>query len=246
MDSAEVIKELKSLATKDTRLTSKRRGVPNETVLGVSTRAIRKLAKKLGKDDELADQLWCEDAHEAHLLAILIAQLSEKTFDQLSRWAFDINSWDVCDQFAKRLSESLSNVDDLVSLWTHDETLYVRRAGLALIANHCMKCHELENDKRQCFTSLIEQSSRDDRQHIKQACCWALRELGKIDTETHEVATNLALELIEKGEPSSVWVGKCAYKELELLVKIPERRRLISRKSKTALEHHNSLAGLRT
>ncbi len=218
---------------------SKRRGVPDETVLGVSTGDIRKLAKKLGENALLAEQLWRSGFHEAQLLAILIAPLAGKTTEHLSSWVFEISSWDVCDQFAKRLAEKLNNVTELVSLWTVDDALYVRRCGLALIANHCMKQHEMEEEACGMFISLIEHTSSDDRQHAKQACCWALRELGKIDTQTHEIAVNLALELTEAAIPSSVWVGKCAYKELELLVKIPERRRLISRKSKTASRYYD-------
>lgn len=232
-----VLHELASLASKDTRATAKRRGVPVTRVLGVRTSDLRKLARRLGQNEMLSRQLWRSDIHEARVLAILIATFADKTRAELGAWVCEIDSWDVCDHFAKRVCEQIFDVAGLASSWVASDALYTRRAGLALIANHCMKQHEIDNDTCEAFAALIERASIDDRQHVRQACCWALRELGKIDTESHEAATTLALNLLEASDRSSEWVGKCAYKELELLVKIPERRRLISRKSKTAAKH---------
>lgn len=234
-----VLLELESLASKDARATAKRRGVPVTRVLGVRTSDLRKLARQLGQNEMLARQLWRSGIHEARVLAILIATFSGKTRVELGEWVCEIDSWDVCDHFAKRVSEQVGDVVGLASSWVADDALYTRRAGLALIANRCMKQHEIDDDDCEAFATLIERASTDDREHVRQACCWALRELGKIDTESHEAATTLALNLLEASDRSSEWVGKCAYKELELLVKIPERRRLISRKSKTASKHQS-------
>lgn len=236
MSAAKVLSELRSLATKDTKAMSTRRGVSVESLLGVTTGNIRKLAKKLGQDDRLANQLWRTDIHEARILAILLAPLAQKTDAELGGWVADINSWDICDHFAKKLSEKIPNVCELVTSWASSEVLYTRRTGLALIANYCMKRQQLEADVSQVFVAVIEQTAADERSHVKQACCWALRELGKMNTDAHEIAIYTALELLESSDRGSVWVGRCAHKELAELVKVPERRRLISGKSKTALK----------
>jgi len=237
MDITAVISELSALATKDTKAMSKRRGVAPGTLLGVGTGAIRTLAKTLGTNQELAEALWRSEFHEAHILAILTAPFADMTTNQLSDWVFEIDSWGICDKLSKRLTEERKDAAELAGRWAREDALYVKRTGLALIANQCMKSHALAEATGQLFLSLIELNASDDRPHVRQACCWALRELGKIDTATHELAINLALELLQAANPARVWVGKCANKELELLVKIPERRRLISRNTKTASKY---------
>ena len=100
-----------------------------------------------------------------------------------------------------------------------------------MIANYCMRSESLTEHEQESFAEIIEQAE-DDRPEtgvlrFKNSARSAI---------THEIAI-MALELCESPNPTSVWVGNCAYKELETLVKIPERRRLISRASKTAQKY---------
>jgi 3-methyladenine DNA glycosylase AlkD len=234
---SEAQERLSKLATQAPEAVAKKRGVAPESILGVSTGDIRKLAKEIGQNGELSKQLWSTEIHEAHVLAILIEPFPETSSEALRDWVNSIASWDICDLFAKRLAEKSFGIEALVQTWTRSRQLYVRRAGLALIANHCMRSESLMEREQETFCDIIERTAEDDRQHVKQACCWALRELGKISDGTHEIATTLALELCESSVQTPVWVGNCAYKELETLVKIPERRRLISRASKTAQKY---------
>ncbi len=217
--------------------TSKRRGIPTSALLGVSTADLRKAAKRIGPNRVLAEELWTSNFHEARLIAILIYPSSELSEGQLDKWLDTINSWDLCDQFAKHLASKAPEAHALISKWAVQQSLYTRRAALAVMANVCMRTADLDDATTERFASIIEDTSTDDRQHVKQACCWALRELGKINDSAHERAIHVALELIETTDKSSAWVGRCAYKELETLVKVPERRRLLSRKSKTASKH---------
>lgn len=237
MNLEDALSTLRTMGGKNRDKVAERRGVPVDTVLGVSTANIRKLAKELGENQQLATELWHCGYHEARLLGILIAALDDD--ELLNTWVADIDSWDVCDQFAKRIAEVKQEILHLVVPWVGAEPTFERRAGLALIANHCMKSSELHDDTMAVLTDLIRGSSTDERPHVRQACCWALRELGKIYDHSHDIATGLALELSDSSNKASAWVGHCAYKELESLVKIPERRRLISRNSKTAAKYIN-------
>ena len=232
-----VLEQLRAAVSQNPERIAARRGVPVSSVLGVATAAVRQLARELGEDDNLARQLWHSGYHEAQLLAILIAPIQQYSDSQLHAWALELDSWDVCDQFAKRVAAAAIGIRALMPAWIAEEKLYMRRAGLALMANHCMKSCDIADDDIDAYCALIEAASVDDRPHVRQACCWALRELGKIHDRAHDGAISLALELIESANPDSVWVGRCAYKELETLIKIPERRRLISRNSKTAQKY---------
>ncbi|MEM9623497.1 MAG: DNA alkylation repair protein, partial [Pseudomonadota bacterium] len=185
MDVNQALNELRSMADKDPQTVAKRRGVPAEQVLGVSTAKIRKLAATLQQDAGLAEQLWRSGLHEARILAILVAPPELFTQSQ-NGWVHNIDSWDLSDHLAKRVAEhytaDITAAGTYAQTWTHDDRELVRRAGLALLANFCMRQHTLDSDAVTTVTRLISDAASDSRRQVKQACCWALRELGKIDT----------------------------------------------------------------
>jgi len=237
--AAEIIEQLKEQSSKDPSDVAQKRMVPVETVIGVSTRDIRALAKKTAKDRKLAEELWSSIFIEAKALAILL--LSPKLVDEnlIEAWVTELSDWSTCDLFVKAIMAGRTDAISWGVKWASDPRLYTKRAGLALIANYCMRAETFADDVSTSIISTIRQSAPDDRDHVRQASCWALREFGKSNTDTHEQACILALELIDSGHAEMAWVGRCAYRELEDLIKVPERRRLISRKSKTGMKYSN-------
>lgn len=229
----QVVNQLRKLATKDVAATAKRRGIPPSKLLGVGTADIRKTAKTMTGDLRLAEALWASEYHEAKLLAVLLHPPKAVSQARLHRWVVDIYSWDLCDHFCKHLALRSADVMGLIATWSRRRELYVRRAALALIANYCMRSDSLTDVQLEALVGHITDTSSDDRKHVRQACCWALRELGKIDDAAHDKAIHAALEMLESDDKNTVWVGRCAYRELENLVKVPQRRRLLTRKSKT-------------
>lgn len=228
-----IIERLKQQSTKSPADVAQKRQVPVECVLGVSTRDIRALAKTIGKDRDLAEDLWAMAFIEAKALAILVLPPASLDEALISRWLAGIEDWSICDLFVKSLMAKRTDAVDWGAKWATSSDLYTKRAGLSLIANYCMRAVSFGDETSSRIKQTIEHCASDNRDHVRQACCWALREFGKSNAESHEEACVLALELIDSSRPPHVWVGRCAYRELEDLIKVPERRRLISRKSKT-------------
>lgn len=237
MSAAEIIEQLKTRSSKDAADVAQKRMVPVEAVIGVSTRDVRALAKKTANDLTLAEELWSSPFIEAKAFAIMVLPLNLIDDALIEAWVAQINDWSTCDLFVKTIMMSRPDAISWGVKWAGDPHLYIKRAGLALIANICMKTDAFTDDVSTSIVSTIRQAAVDDRNHVRQASCWALREFGKSNIESHEQACILALELIESGHAEMAWVGKCAYRELENLIKIPERRRLISRKSKTGKKY---------
>lgn len=235
--AANLIEQLRAQSSKDPFDVAKKRMVSAETVIGVATRDIRALAKKITKDRSIAEALWSSKFIEAKALAILL--LPPKRIDNalIETWVSELKDWSTCDLFVKAIMARRADAMDWGVKWASNPRLYTKRAGLALIANYCMRTETFPDDVSTSIISTIRQSASDDRDHVRQASCWALREFGKSNTDSHEQACILALELIETGHAEMAWVGRCAYRELEDLIKVPERRRLISRKSKTGMKY---------
>jgi 3-methyladenine DNA glycosylase AlkD len=204
--------------------------------LGVSTSDIRRLAKKIGGDADLAEALWLSEFVEAKALAILVLPRSRVDDALITRWLADIGDWSTCDLFVKSLIAKRKDAVEYGVKWAANSDLYTKRAGLALIANYCMRATSYDDEVASQIGGTIEEAASDDRDHVRQACCWALREFGKSNSNSHETACRLALELTQSDEVPKSWVGRCAYRELQNLVKVPERRRLVSRESKTGMK----------
>lgn len=235
--AADLIEQLRARSSKDPFDVAAKRMVPAEMVIGVSTSDVRALAKTTAKDRSLAEKLWSSQFIEAKALAILL--LPPKRIDNalIETWVAELNDWSTCDLFVKAIMARRADALDWSVKWASNPRLYTKRAGLALMANYCMRAEIFADDVSTTIISTIRQSAPDDRDHVRQASCWALREFGKSNTDSHELACILALELIDSGHAEMAWVGRCAYRELEDLIKVTERRRLISRKSKTGMKY---------
>ena len=94
----------------------------------------------------------------------------------------------------------------------------------------------ITNDTLDEYLCIIQEYSDSEHEHVRKAISWALREIGKKNFTYNEKAILLAYELKESGNKNKMWIAKDALKELETLVKVEGRGRLISSNSKMGRE----------
>ena len=70
-----------------------RYGIPNDNALGVPMRAMKGLGKEIGKDHDLALDLWQTGVYEARTVAVFVEDPAAVTRSQMNRWARDFDSW---------------------------------------------------------------------------------------------------------------------------------------------------------
>lgn len=109
--------------------------------------------------------------------------------------------------------------------------IYKKRAAYTLIATTAIHNKTISNDALDVYLELIREASDVEHEHVKKAVSWALREIGKRDFNYNEKALLVAHELRNSGNKTCEWIGKDAIKELENLVKVEGRTRLISTKT---------------
>lgn len=228
----EIIDELKKLSFEKYRENVIKLGIPEESSIGVNTGDIRKLAKSLPKTNELAFELWQTGYHEAKLLAVLLFDKKKIALEQAAELITDVHSWDLCDHLCKNLLLKLPGYQELIFKWYLSEGTYYKRAAFTLIALAAIHEKELSEETIEKYLQLISDNSSDGREHVKKAVSWALREIGKRDFDCQEKAVLLAHELKDSTNKVQVWIGKDALKEIENLVKVEGRERLISANSK--------------
>ncbi len=236
MNFLEVIEELKTRASEKYKANVVRMGIPEQYSIGVSTAEVRSLAKKIQKSNELALELWITGYHEAKLLAVLLMNPKEMTKDAVEQLIGDVISWDLCDHLCKNLLIKMECRNALLEEWITSSQTYRKRAAFTLIASSVLHDKKLTDEILDHYLELIAKYSDDEREHVKKAASWALREIGKRDFNYNEKALLLAHEFAESDSKALRWIGKDAIKELETLVKTEGRERLISSKTQMGKE----------
>lgn len=232
MTKDEIIEYLNEIRSDKFRKNIIKLGIPEEKSIGVSTGEIRKLARKIKIDHHLAEELWAAGYHEARLLSILIMDESKVSLNYVSQLMKDVMSWDLCDHICKNLIIKMPSYEKLIFDWCCDHRVYYKRAAFSLIASTMIHKKEIKKDEVNRYIDIIRECGDDSRNHVKKAVSWALREIGKKDFDCQEQAIQLAYEFIEGSQKNLNWIGKNALKELETLVSVKERGRLLSSNSK--------------
>ncbi|WP_294464637.1 DNA alkylation repair protein [uncultured Anaerofustis sp.] len=232
MNSNEIINELKKMSDEKYKKNIIKLGIPEDRCIGVSTTDLRRLAKSIKKDNELAVKLWQSNYHEAMLLSVLIMDKKSMTLEYIEEIMKDVISWDLCDHLCKNIIIKIKGYENLIYKWCDSDKLYYKRAAFTLIASYVIHDKKADDDTLNKMLQIIEKNSDDDREHVKKAVLWALKEIGKKDVYYKEKAIELSNKLVSSGIKSKVWIGNNALKELNTLVKVEGRTRLISNKSK--------------
>lgn len=205
-------------------------GIPIENAFGVATPELRKLAKKLPKEKEFLLELWQTKYHECKLLAVLALKPEDCNEEEIALLMEGIMSWDLCDLFCKTILIKRTNFDYYIQNWMTSKKLFYKRAAFTLIASTSTHA-SLTDAEIKNYLELIEGHADDERLLVKKAVSWALRELGKTNQTAKELSILTANKLKDNPSKAAQWVAKDALKELETLVSVSGRTRLISAKS---------------
>ena len=191
-----------------------RYGINSKGTLGVPMPVLRKLAKQAGRSHELAAELWASGIHETRILATLIDNPARVTGRQMDRWVSDLDSWDVCDQACQNLFRYTPSAFAKAGKWARARREFVRRAGFSLMAGLAVKARTASDAQFEAFLPLIAEAAVDDRNMVKKAVNWALRQIGKRNPALCAKAIALAEEIRNRDCRAARWVAADALREL--------------------------------
>jgi 3-methyladenine DNA glycosylase AlkD len=209
-----VVASLKRLATKATRDGMLRYGLPNDNALGVTVGDMRTLAKKLGRNHELAAGLWDARLYEARMLAAFVDEPDRVTPAQMDRWCRDFDNWGICDTVCFHLFDRTPHAFAKVKQWAVRKEEFVKRAAFALLASLAGHDKASTDEPFARCLPLIEQGAADERNFVKKGVSWALRGVGRRSAKLHAASVEIAQRLAASSHPGARWVGKDAVKEL--------------------------------
>jgi len=214
MEYKKILKKLKSLSNPEAVEGMVRFGINPKNTYGVSIPNLRKMAKEIGKDHELAQQLWKSGIHEARILASMVDEAKAVTKEQMDEWVKDFDSWDVCDQCCMNLFDKTEFAYQKAIEWSSKKEEFVKRAGFAMMA--VLAWHDKEADDKgfEKFFPAIKKGSTDERNFIKKAVNWALRQIGKRNLNLNKKAVKTAKDIEKIGSKGAKWIASDALKEL--------------------------------
>ena len=192
MQANEVLARLEALESPKDREGMARFGIKPGHALGISMTKLRAIAKEIGRDHELALELWTSGIHEARLLATIIDDPSLVTKQQMQTWVEDFDSWDLCDQACMNLFWRTEDGVELTFEWAERDEEFVKRASFALMARFATKRAKASDELLESFLPVIEKASDDDRNFVRKAVNWALRQIGKKNARLNRVAIECA------------------------------------------------------
>jgi 3-methyladenine DNA glycosylase AlkD len=191
-------------------------GVDNSKALGVPVPELRKLAKAIKKDHVLAIELWETDIHEARILASMIDDPVLVTFEQMDSWVKAFNSWDLCDQVCGNLFDRTPFAIEKAIAYTTQQQEYIKRAGFVLMAEYAVHNKTADDNVFINLLPIIEREAWDDRNFVKKAANWALRQIGKRNAVLRIVAIESAKRMALQDSKAAKWIAANALKELLL------------------------------
>ncbi|MFH1826251.1 MAG: DNA alkylation repair protein [bacterium] len=215
MKYQEIIKKLKSMGSKKNIEGMARFGINPRSNFGVGVTTLRSFARKIGKDHQLALQLWQSGVRDARILACFIDESDLVTEKQMDDWVKDVDSWDLCDTVCGNLFDRVPYAYKKVVQWSKRKEEYVKRAAFSLIA--WLAVHDKKRDDQSFikFLPLIKKAALDERNYVKKAVNWALRGIGKRSLMLNKAAVKAAKDIKKIDSTAARWIATDALKELQ-------------------------------
>jgi 3-methyladenine DNA glycosylase AlkD len=208
----DVVRNLRDAADPSRLPGMARVGIDTTHALGVSVPNIRRIAKRAGTDHALAEELWATGIHEARMVAALVADPNALPVAQMKRWAADLDSWDVTDMVAGTFASG-RHADRAIQEWSQASHGFTKRCAFAMIARLAVSSDRADAAFRDLFPS-IRAAATDERNEVKKAVNWALRQIGKRNLALHAAAIREAEALLALDDRTARWIARDALREL--------------------------------
>jgi 3-methyladenine DNA glycosylase AlkD len=214
MQYREILRQLRDMSNPDAVAGMARFGIDPRNTYGVSMPNLRRMAKQIGENHALALRLWGSGIHEARILACLVDSPAAIGEEQMESWVTDFDSWDVCDQCCSNLFDKTGFAYRKATQWSRRKEEFVKRAGFVLMATLAVHDREAKDEAFDKFLPIIKRGSTDERNFVKKAVNWALRQIGKRNLYLNRRAMETARAIQVIDSRAARWIGADALREL--------------------------------
>lgn len=189
-------------------------GIRAKIVYGVAKPKLDQLARRIGRDHDLALQLWKTGVHDARILAGMIDEAEQVTPAQMEEWVADFDNWDVCDGTCCHLFAHTTHSWKKAVQWSKRKPEFEKRAGFALMAYLAVHDKHAKDSEFIRLLPHLRREAHDERNFVRKAINWALRQIGKRNIRLNTVAVQEGERIQKVDAKSARWIAADALREL--------------------------------
>ena len=220
MTAPEIIALLRARRSPDDIAGQRRFGItPRGEQLGVRAPVLRQLAREHRRDHGLALELWGSGIYDARQLAALVDDPKQVTEAQMEAWAAEFDNWATVDACCMHLFRKTPWAFAKARTWSGRPEEIVRRAGFTLMATLAVHAKKEPETTFLALLPLIESGAGDERNFVKKAVNWALRQIGKRSATLRPAAMATAEAILLQDTRAARWVARGALRELRTYVR---------------------------
>ncbi|MEK6192545.1 MAG: DNA alkylation repair protein [Chloroflexota bacterium] len=157
MDVRDALAQLEAAGTERNRIIYRRHGA-GENQYGVAFKVLRALAKRIGRDHNLAKGLWATGNADARLLACMVADPARMNEDDLDAWMREIAYYVLVDEFVANVASQVPGVRGRMERWTKSARDWTAQAGWDLAGVLAARDPNLRDE---FFLDLLEKIERE-------------------------------------------------------------------------------------
>ena len=218
MTAGEILKKLKALGSRESVAVMEHFAIASSDAFGIPTPILKDFAKNVKKasDDRhaLALELWKTGNYEARAVAFMIDDPKQVTSKQMDAWAKDFDNWATVDGSCSYLFCRTAFAYDKAFEWAEKKPEFLKRAGFSMMAYLAVHDKKADDSKLAAFLPIIERHSDDDRNFVKKAVNWALRQIGKRSLDLNKLAVQTAERIKLQNTKPARWIAADALREL--------------------------------
>jgi 3-methyladenine DNA glycosylase AlkD len=203
MTIGEILQALRRSGEPERVAALRRSGVASPAV-GASLPALRALARRIGRDHDLALALWGTPLREARILASLIDEPARVTDAQMDLWAEAFDSWEICDQCCQNLFWRVPFALAKAGEWRQRPEEFVKRAGFVLVATLAAHNRDAEDTTFAALLPELIAAAEEERLYVRKGGSWALRQIGK----RNDRLRMRVLEAVAPSIDSEIWAAR--------------------------------------
>lgn len=219
MTAEEVIAGLRKLGNPLNVAGMERYAIVNAISFGVPAPVLKQFARDVKKQASdrhaLAQELWETGIYDARAVAFLIDDPKLVTKKQMDAWAKDFDNWATVDGTCCYLFCRTPFAYEKAVEWAGKKPEFIKRAAFAMMAYLAVHDKQAPDERLAAFLPLIEKHSDDDRNFVKKAVNWALRQIGKRSQRLNKLAIETAERIKLHETKPARWIAADALRELK-------------------------------
>jgi 3-methyladenine DNA glycosylase AlkD len=215
MQIDQILAGLEKLGSPEVKKTKERFAITAQNSHGIFLTDLKSFAKQIGRNDDLALELFDTGIYEARLLTSMLFNPKNLTEPLMEKWVKTFENWEICDTFCMGFMGKSKFVLPKAFEWVEYQPEYQKRAGFVLMVAYAFTDTQATNEVIRSFFPPMLKHATDERKYVMKGINWALRQVGKRNQDLHKESLAIADQILALGTKPARWIARDAIRQLQ-------------------------------